>query len=213
VFICLDGVDGAGKTTQARMLFQRFQKQNQPAELVADPGTTQIGKAIRHILLDTDAPITAAAQMLLFSAARAELADYIRQRLAENITIICDRWLLSTLVYQADVNGVDEQLIFDIFRATACQVPDIYVVLDVEPETAYSRVTARPHQDRYERRCLEHFKTLRQHYTERAVNLGALLPDVQLFDMYFLRAEKSAESLHEDIYTLCQQHVFSRRSQ
>lgn len=211
MFICLDGVDGAGKTTQARMLFQRFQKHNQPAELVADPGTTQIGKAIRHILLDTDAPITAAAQMLLFSAARAELADYIRQKLAEDVTVICDRWLLSTLVYQSDVNGVDEQLIFDIFRATSCQVPDIYLVLDVEPETAYSRVAARSHQDRYERRCLEHFKTLRKHYTERAANLSATLSGAPPFETYILRAEKSAESLHEDIYTLCEQHVFSRR--
>jgi len=211
VFVCLDGVDGAGKTTQARMLFQRFQSQNQPAELVADPGTTQIGKAIRHILLDTDAPITAAAQMLLFSAGRAELSDYIRQKLAEDVTIICDRWLLSTLVYQSDVNGVDEQLIFDIFRATSNQVPDLYLVLDVAPETAYARVTSRPYQDRYERRCLEHFKTLRKHYTQRAENLGAALLDAPPFETYILSAEKSAEDLHEDIYELCRQHVFSRR--
>lgn len=99
MFVVFEGIDGAGKTTQARMLYERLKADGARVEQVADPGTTQIGTAIRQILLHNDAPISSSAQVLLFSAARAELAAYIRERLADNFTVICDRWLLSTLVY------------------------------------------------------------------------------------------------------------------
>ena len=162
MFVCFEGIDGAGKTTQARMLTQRLKQDGIEAELVADPGTTKIGTAIRQILLHNDAPISVMAQMLLFSAARAELAGYIAEQCAAGKVIICDRWLLSTLVYQGEINGVDPDLIIQIFKGTSAVVPDICILLDLDPDTAATRVG--PPRDRYERRSLEDRKRMRAAY-------------------------------------------------
>ncbi len=194
MFVCFEGIDGAGKSTQARLLFQRLKADGVDTELVADPGTTQIGTAIRQILLHNDAPITSAAQMLLFSAARAELAAYIRSRLTDGATVICDRWLLSTLVYQGEINGVDKQLILDIFAATSNVVPDIYFVLDIDPAAARVRMN-RP-RDRYERQCMENLQRMRAAYLAHAANCP------HKTTVRILAAEKPAEQTHEEIYAL-----------
>lgn len=162
MFICFEGIDGAGKTTQARMLFQALTAAGVKAELVADPGTTKIGTSIRQILLDNDGPITPIAQMLLFSAARAELADYITKRLADKYVIICDRWLLSTLVYQGVINGISQDLITSVFEQTSGIYPDICFLLDLPPTAAKKRM-GRP-RDRYERKGLADRKKMRSAY-------------------------------------------------
>lgn len=167
MFICFEGIDGAGKSTQARMLHERLVADGQNVEIVADPGTTQIGKSIRQILLASDAPISTSAQMLLFSAARAELAEYIKARLEAGVTIICDRWLLSTLVYQGEINNIDPDLILHVFRATCHDLqPDLCFLLDLSPERARERVGTP--SDRYERRCLADWHRMRDAYRRYA---------------------------------------------
>ncbi|NDD53109.1 dTMP kinase [bacterium] len=170
MFVCFEGIDGAGKTTQARMLLQRLQKDGVVATLVADPGTTQIGTAIRQILLQNDAPISSAAQMLLFSAARAELAAHVAALLAADNIVICDRWLLSTLVYQGEINNVNTDLILKIFEATSAVQPDICFLLDLDPEEAVVRMERRSEKpsDRYERRCIEDRQRMRAAYLRHA---------------------------------------------
>jgi dTMP kinase len=165
VFICFEGIDGAGKTTQARMLFQALKDKGYRAELVADPGTTQIGTAIRQILLNNDGPITPLAQMLLFSAARAELAAYMHKKLHDHI-IICDRWLLSTLVYQGVLNKINRGLIVNIFDSTTGIEPNICFLLDISPSDAKKRMG--PPRDRYERRCMADRKKMRAAYLSLA---------------------------------------------
>lgn len=161
MFICFEGIDGAGKTTQARMLHQALKDKGVKTELVADPGTTQIGTAIRQILLNNDGPITPMAQMLLFSAARAELADYMKKKLRDHV-IICDRWILSTLVYQGVLNKIDIDLIIDIFDDTTGTSPDVCFLLDISPAAAKKRM-GKP-RDRYERRCMADRKKMRDAY-------------------------------------------------
>jgi dTMP kinase len=192
VFICFEGIDGAGKSTQARMLFQRLKVEGVPVEQVADPGTTKIGTAIRQILLQNDAPISKEAQMLLFSAARAELAAYIRQRLAEGVTVICDRWLLSTYVYQGEVNGIDRGFISRIFQETSNLVPDVCVLLDL-PSTMSAERTG-PGRDRYERVSEETRVKMRRAYLMLSDNrlVGRLL--------WTLDAQLPAETIHEKVY-------------
>jgi dTMP kinase len=185
VFVVFEGIDGAGKTTQARMLYERLKSEGAKVEQVADPGTTQIGTAIRQILLHNDAPISNAAQMLLFSAARAELANYIREKLADNFTVICDRWLLSTLVYQGELNGIDPEFILNVFRETSHLIPDICVLLDMPSENSALRIGKG--RDRYERIDAETRTRIRRAYIhhsgkreicERFFMLDALLlPD------------------------------------
>ncbi len=194
MFVCFEGIDGAGKTTQARMLAQRLQKENVAVELVADPGTTKIGTAIRQILLHNDAPISVMAQMLLFSAARAELAAYILEQQAAGKVIICDRWLLSTLVYQGEINGVDPDLILQIFKGTSNVSPDLCVLLDLDPETAATRV-GQP-RDRYERRSLEDRKRMRAAYMRFS---GHELAAARL---HVINALQPVEMTHSEVYEL-----------
>lgn len=195
MFICFEGIDGAGKTTQARMLFQALKEKGYKTELVADPGTTQIGTAIRQILLNNDAPITPFAQMLLFSAARAELAAYMEPKLRNHI-IICDRWLLSTLVYQGTLNDINPTLIVDIFDWTTGIDPDICFLLDISPAVAKKRM-GKP-RDRYERRCMADREKMREAY------LNFALEDYPEYasTTHVIAATFAAQKTHEQILEL-----------
>jgi len=195
VFVCFEGIDGAGKTTQARMLLQRLQKEGVSATLVADPGTTSIGTAIRQILLHNDAPISAAAQMLLFSAARAELSAHIRALIEQGHVVICDRWLLSTLVYQGEINNISTDLIVHIFRETSHVCPDVLFLMDIAPERVRERRPNGP-ADRYERLCLEDQNRMRAayaHHAEHRPHAGIV---------HHINAESPVDDTHEKIYRL-----------
>lgn len=192
MFICFEGIDGAGKSTQASMLTQRLCNAGFDAELVADPGTTSIGTAIRQILLHNDAPISSAAQMLLFSAARAELAAYISARIKQNAVIVCDRWLLSTFVYQGEINNINLDLISHIFKETSAVYPDICFLLDISPEEAKERM-GKP-SDRYERRCLKDRQRMRDAYLRHA----AERPHAK--ELHILAANLSPQETHESVF-------------
>lgn len=182
MFICFEGIDGAGKSTQARMLYQRLKNAGIDVELVADPGTTKIGTSIRQILLDSDAPITPAAQMLLFSAARAELAAHIKDLLAADTTVICDRWILSTLAYQCELNRLSPDVVLSIYHETAHVQADICFLMDIDPQLAAERM-GRP-RDRYERSSFDEKQKLRQAYLRNAAT-NACADAVHLIDASF----------------------------
>lgn len=164
MFVCFEGIDGAGKSTQAHMLYAALKDSGRNVELVRDPGTTRLGDAVRSLILECDVPISGKAQALLFSAARAELSAYIREKIADGALVICDRWLLSTLVYQTSISP---QLILDIFDATSI-IPDICFLLDVHPEEADSRRPAAQRKDRYERADLSVKHARREAYCVHA---------------------------------------------
>lgn len=205
MFVCFEGIDGAGKTTQARMLYTRLQAENHPVELVADPGTTPIGTAIRQILLTTDTPLTGMAQMLLFSAARAELAEYIKTKLAAGVTIICDRWLLSTYIYQGEINGIDLDLIRAIFQGTSNVTPDLCVLLDLSPEDASQRTG--PGRDRYERKSLEDRRRMRAAYARHAID------PLVAHRLCKINAAISPEDTHSEVYRAYKNAVRGQQSQ
>lgn len=194
MFVCFEGIDGAGKTTQTRMLHQRLRAAGIAAELVADPGTTKIGTAIRQILLHNDEPISAAAQMLLFSAARAELAEYIRARLAEGVVVLCDRWLLSTLVYQGEINNISTELILKIFEETSAIHPDVCFLLDISPAAAKVRMGAP--SDRYERRCMADRQRMRAAYLDHAQHRA------HAACVHVISANDSPQATHDTVYAL-----------
>lgn len=166
MFVCFEGIDGAGKSTQALMLARALDSVGIAAEVVGDPGTTQIGTAIRRILLSNDEPISPMAQMLLFSAARAELSSYISSRISTGRVVICDRWILSTLVYQGVLNGIATEDILSVYRMSGALMPDICFVLDISPQAAKVRM-GEP-RDRYERRSMTDRKKLRKSYLDFA---------------------------------------------
>src|SRR5262249_2125474 len=107
-FIVLDGPEGCGKSTQARLLGERLEREGQPTLVVRDPGTTAIGEKLRAILLDvSNQGMSMRCEMLLYMAARAQMMyELIAPALDAGKVVICDRFVSSTLAYQLGGDGL-----------------------------------------------------------------------------------------------------------
>jgi len=145
-FIVLEGIDGAGKSSQMEPLVAWLHGRGCTVTTCRDPGATPVGDAIRAILLDRhDLKLAATAEMLLYMAARAQLvADVIQPSLARGEWVVSDRYLLANIVYQGHAGGLDPDTIRQVGAvATAGLEPDLVLVLDVDLDTAAQRL-ARP---------------------------------------------------------------------
>ena len=102
MFIVFEGVDGAGKTTQLTQLVKWLEQRGTSVVTCKDPGSTKLGEALRSILLNSvDTPISMRAEMMLFTTARAQLVnEIVRPALAAGKTVVLDRYIYSTIVYQ-----------------------------------------------------------------------------------------------------------------
>jgi len=145
-FIVLEGIDGAGKSSQVEPLVAWLREQGRIVTTCRDPGATPVGDAIREILLNrADLHLASTAEMLLYMAARAQLvADVIQPSLARGEWVVSDRYLLANIVYQGHAGGLAPDAIRQVGAvATADLEPDLVLVLDVDLETAARRL-ARP---------------------------------------------------------------------
>jgi dTMP kinase len=145
-FLVLDGIDGAGKSSQLTALVDWLRSSGRRVVTCRDPGSTTGGDAIRGILLDRhEIQLAPTAEMLLYMAARAQLvAEVIRPALERGDWVVSDRYLLANIVYQGHAGGLDPETIRGIGRvATGGVMPDLVLVLDVDLETA-SRRLSRP---------------------------------------------------------------------
>jgi dTMP kinase len=140
-FIAFEGADGAGKTTQARLLAEHLRALGIEVVEVREPGGTPAGEHVRTLLLDSDAPLGGRAEALLFAAARAQLVDdVIAPALARGATVIADRYVGSSLVYQGVVRGVGADSVRAINAiGTGGLRPDATVLLAVTAEQAAAR--------------------------------------------------------------------------
>ena len=168
-FIVLDGPDGCGKTTQAKLLAQWLQEQGVPTELFRDPGGTAIGEKIRQILLNPEhIAMSTSTEVMLYMAARAQLwAEKIAPALKNNKCVLLDRWLSSTCAYQGYAGGFGMEKIVKI--ATDCLErpwPDLTIILDVDLETGANRLKAQP--DRMEQKGKEYHQRVREGFLELA---------------------------------------------
>jgi dTMP kinase len=151
--IVFEGAEGAGKTTQIRLLAERLKAARISYIAMREPGGTPVGDAIREILLHPGEEITAATEALLFMASRAELiAREILPALVEGKVVLLDRFFLSTYAYQIFGRGLPETEIRSANRlATADLVPDLTLLLDVPAAEGLGRADARGARDRMER--------------------------------------------------------------
>ena len=154
-FLVLDGPDGSGKSTQALRLVAALRARGVPTLHLRDPGSTPLAEGVRRLLLDpATGELTAATEVLLFSACRAELvARQIQPALARGETVVCERFVSSTLVYQGLGRQVPQDWIRALHeRAVGGLHPDRVVLLDVDAATARSRCQERQRRDRFEER-------------------------------------------------------------
>jgi len=194
MFISLDGIDGAGKSTQIDLLRAHLESKGLTVACFRDPGSTKLGEAIREILLHReDIPLAGTAEMLLYMAARAQLvADQIRPALDSGATVICDRFLLANVVYQGVAGGLSVDDLWSVGRcATGGLSPHLTVVLDLEPETAASRIQRGA--DRLEKRGLDYFKKVRLGFLEQ---ISRASPQTLIVD-----AARSVDAIHSSICT------------
>ena len=142
LLLTFEGIDGSGKSTQARLLDEYLQENGHETLLVREPGGTELSERIRSLLLEPDLNVHPMAELLLFSAARTQLvAERIRPALDAGRIVICDRFYDSTTAYQGAGRGVAEPAWLQSFhrRVTDGLVPDRTYLVELAPETARAR--------------------------------------------------------------------------
>lgn len=166
LFITFEGPEGAGKSTQARLLAEWLRGQGREVVLTREPGGTQLGQEIRHLLLH-QGQMCAEAEYLLYSADRAEhMQTLIRPALQQGQVVLCDRWLDSSLAYQGYGRGLDLGWLRAVAQgATQGIGPHKTFLFDLPPEVGLKRFEGR---DRLEREPLEFHRRVRQGYLELA---------------------------------------------
>jgi dTMP kinase len=140
-FIVFDGPDGCGKSTQLALLAEKLRAAGQPVTLAKDPGGTDIGNQIRHILLDYDlSRMDVRCETFLFMASRAQLVgEVIDPALKRGEVVLSDRFISSTCAYQAAA-GFDIERIIELGRyAVGDTWPALTIILDLPPEVGFER--------------------------------------------------------------------------
>jgi dTMP kinase len=188
VFITLEGGEGAGKSTQAQLLTRRIQAAGMLVVGLREPGGTPLGDYLRDWLKSSREPLTAEAELLLFTAARAELVrTTVRPALEEGRHVVLDRYADSTTAYQGSGRRLPMRLVNAANRlATGGLVPRMTILLDAPPELTMARANDREGEAgtrRFEnadlafhRRVRASFRRLARRSPERWLMLDALAP-------------------------------------
>lgn len=191
VFVCFEGGEGAGKSTQSRLLAEWLREQTHPVLLTFEPGDTPVGQDIRRIVLDpATGHLADRTEALLYAADKAEhIEKVVRPALATGAVVITDRYVDTSLAYQGTGRGIDAAELEHVLRwATGDLRPDLTVVLDLEPEHGLGRFEGR---DRIEGESVEFHQRARRGF----LDLAAADPDHYLV----LDAKQPVELLAEAI--------------
>ena len=162
VFVCFEGGEGAGKSTQARLLSRWLTEQGYAVRLTFEPGDTPVGKQLRGIVLDpATGDLSPRTEALLYAADKAEHVDtLVRPALDRGEVVVTDRYVDSSLAYQGAGRVLDLAELTALQRwATADLRPHLTVVLDVDPREGLSRFEQR---DRIEAESVEFHERARQ---------------------------------------------------
>ena len=169
LFITFEGVEGCGKTTQLKLLHDGLTEQGREVTVTREPGGTPIGERIRGIVLDAGAKeMDAKTEALLYAASRAQhVEQVIRPALEDGKIVLCDRYIDSSLAYQGVARALGEE---DVLRlniwSTDETLPDLVILLHLDPEIGLSRTKGNP--DRMEQEDLTFHKKVGEAYLQLA---------------------------------------------
>lgn len=172
-FITFEGCDGCGKSTQLKLLSAYLSENNIPHIFTREPGGGKISEAIREILLSgKNMEMTDECEALLYAASRVQhLSDRVEPALSKGELVVCDRYVDSSLAYQAYARGLGVEFISKI-NAFALEkyLPDVTIFIDLTPEAAFARKKGADADDRLEQAGLAFHKRVYQGYKALAQN-------------------------------------------
>jgi len=177
-FIVIDGPDGSGKSTHLTKLAEFLCSAGKTVQSVRDPGGTQIGEAVRKILLSSaHDKMAAQTELLLYTAARLQLyLEKIAPALQAGDWVICDRWIYSTCAYQGAAGQLGLEVVFQLSDAMGLPWADQAIILDVDAEMGLARLGQEP--DRMESKPLAFHQAVRAGY----LSLADVRPEVTIIN-------------------------------
>jgi len=169
LLISVEGVEGSGKSTHCRLLGQWLTARGLEVVLTSEPDGTPIGSAIRALFEQDRMPPTPLTQTFLFMAARQQhVAQVIRPALARGAVVVSDRYADATLAYQGFGGGMELETIRDLNAlATGGVMPDLTILLDLDPAEGIRRISDRP-LDAFEKMDMGFHRRVREGYLEIA---------------------------------------------
>lgn len=180
-FIVLEGGEGVGKTTQAHRLVQKLQDEGRKAEFIREPGADYLAEKLRELLLNPDIYHEPETELLLFNAARVQTLVTVKDRLDNDIDVVSDRNMLSTIAYQGYGRGLDLQMVREICEfATRRVKPDLLLLLDAPAEVVNARREDRGTSDRFEAAGEDFHEKVRDGYRQEAKRLKLQVIDASL---------------------------------
>jgi dTMP kinase len=191
MFVSFEGLDGSGKTTQAELLRARLEAEGEEVVTTREPGGTELGERIRELVLH-GGHVAPWAEALLYAASRAQHVDeVIRPALERGASVICDRYLDSSVAYQGGARGLGLERVLELnLAAVGGLLPDRTFLLLLDPAEVPARL--RREHDRLEREGDDFHAGVDAAYRE----LAARFPE----RIVVLDGKRPAESLAEEVY-------------
>ena len=174
-FITFEGTEGCGKSTHIKKLASRLKAEGRTVRTLREPGGTESGESIRHLLKHGPEELTAEAELLLMNASRAQLVrEVIRPAIAAGEIVLCDRFYDSTTVYQGTGRGLDAAQVQNVIEFAAGETrPDLTLLLQIPLKISEERRARRAETDRFEQADRAFFERIEAGYTA----LAAAEPD------------------------------------
>lgn len=172
MFITFEGIEGSGKTTQAKALAKYLKLNGTNIVLTREPGGTSLAEKIRQLILDGQGINDPLTELMLLTAARRDhVENLIKPALFKGSIVICDRFIDSTIAYQGYGKGLDIDKIVKIHEiALGAFKPDLTFLIDVDPKIALSRIKAGRETNHYDNREIDFHTTIRNAFLDCAQN-------------------------------------------